>query len=290
MGTFGVLSAHAFGCENTTLYSASQASDLAVDSKGNVWFTDSLEDKVWMCPSNGENGEYGECSTMGTGWNSPHGIAVYYAVDQAATVVYVSEDEEVVKQCMYTPGMPQGGFSCSDFGDGWNSARGLAVDTEGNVFITNAYGVRFGVWKCTPSALCMLVGDSDQWPHYLPDGVAVDSQGNVYVTGGYEDPGESDYVKKCTSTGICSSFGGHRLYNSAYNNAIAVAGDDVVYICDVLSQVLIRCSIDSVCEDVGTFDCGGSNMVIDGHGSFFTANRHGLSRYCLSPSMKDIQI
>lgn len=283
VGALGVISVDASGCENRTFYHTTQALDLAVDSKGHVWFTDNSENKVWMCPSNGENVE---CSTMGMGWNGPDGIAVYTGVGHGATVIYVSEGHDIapkVKQCMYVPEMPQGDFSCSDFGNGWASPRGLAVDTEGNVFITDAHGV----FKCTPSAVCTLVGDSDQLP-YSPHHAAPDSQGNVYVTGGDKDSWISNYVKKCPSTGTCSDFSGDWIKGGGYDNPIAVARDDI-YICNLDSQILKRCSIDNVCEDVGAFNCHG-NMVIDDDSVFFTADQYGLTRYCLSSSMKDIQI
>lgn len=289
VAVLGAVSVDASECSNTTLQAAKQSGDVAVDSKGNVWFTANDEDNiVWMCP------EDGECRSMGMGWDWPSGIAV----DDSGVVpiVYVSEGDDhapKVKKCTWNDGQSDEEFSCSEFGSGWNSPRGLSLDKEGNIFITNAYGDRYGVWKCSPSADCTVVGDSDRWSHYPPDCVAADSQGNVYVTGGDEDSGDANYVKKCTSTGTCSDFGGDWPKGGGYDNAIAVGPDDNVYISDSGTNTLIRCSLDNVCENVGAFD-GGVNMVIDQNGIFFVVDGYtsegGLRRVCLSPSTKDIQV
>lgn len=294
MGTFGVVSVNAFRCENRTWeHYPIHTKDLAVDSYGRIWITDSLANQVYMCPESISGIPFSGCSIMGTGWNLPYGIAVYNAGRDDAVIVYVSEADESapkVKQCMFD-GWASGNFSCSDFGDDWASPRGLAVDAEGNVIITNVYGDRYGVWNCTPSEVCTLAGASNRWPHYPPDRVAADSQGNFYVSRGYElhDLGGSNYVKKCLPYGYCSDFGGDLVNGGGYDSAMAVAGDDTVYICDTGSQTLIRCSNDNVCENLGAFYCDG-NMVIDVRGFFYIGKQDGFRRYCLPPSMKDIQI
>jgi len=280
VGAWGAVSVGASDCVNATLRSAQQSGDVAVDSKGNVWFTANSDDNaVWMCP------EGGECLSMGTGWDWPEGIAVDDS--GAIPVVYVSEGDDhapKVKKCTWDGEE----FSCAEFGSGWNSPRGLALDKEGNVLITNAYGQRYGVWKCSPSADCTLVGDSNRWPHYPPDCVAADSQGNVYVTGGYEDSGDANYVYKCSAAGACSHFGGDWAKGGGYDNAIAVGPDDYVYISDSGTNTLIRCSPDNVCENVGAFD-GGENMVIDHNGVFYIADG-GLRRVCLPPPSEDVLV
>jgi DNA-binding beta-propeller fold protein YncE len=238
---------------------------------------------------------------MDKNFEDPDGIAVDDS--GAVPVVYVSEGSyegpPKVNKCAWHIGQSEEWFNCSDFGGSnasWTIPHGLAVDSEGNVFITYHYW-NAGVWKCSPSADCTSVGDTDLWLHYLPERVAVDSQGNVYVSGQYEQDtsyvhdNNASYVKKCTSTGTCADFGGDWPKNGGGRNPIAVGSDDTVCIIDSSTNTLIRCSPDNVCEkvDVGAFQ-GAKSMVIDRNSALYIMDDGGLHRVCLSPSMNDIQV
>merc|ERR1712070_317036 len=227
---------------------------------------------------------------MGGGWNRPNGIAVRdWNYDNTGVYITEGDDSDAkVKRCSYMIyGKEKPKFECFEFGRGWNSPRGVAVDAWEHVFVTNAYSPHYGVWKCNSHAVCTLIGDSDRWP-LTPDCLAADPQGNVYITGGYEDSGESNYVKKCTSTGVCSDFSGDWPKGGGYDNSIAVDPHNNVFICDAGTQTLIKCSTDNVCENLGAFGCDGG-MTIDKQGILYTADSHGLNMYCL-PSLIDSTI
>jgi sugar lactone lactonase YvrE len=290
MITSGAVSVGATECLNATLHPTQEPGDVAVDSYGNVWFTNNADDAedtgVWMCHKD----EGYPCHKEGAGvWEWAQGIAVQDAA------VYISgcyktqgPCEPKVKRCTSNEDMS---FSCEDFGGGWQSPRGLTVDSKGSIFIADTAGDSIGLWKCSHSSHCSLVGDSASWP--MLDTVAADSQGNIYVTGGSPpvDGIQDSYVKKCTSSGICSDFSGDWA-KSSFTNAIAVGPDDEIYISDIGTHTLMKCSPDDECETVGAFDDLVKNMAIDENGAFYVAEGgwRGTRRMCLSPSIKDIQV
>jgi streptogramin lyase len=300
MKAWGLVSVGAVECETTTLPMTNPRGDVAVDSKGNVYFTDWKRERAYMCPEN--VWMWGECKALDRHFGDPDGIAV--DASGAVPVVYVSEGIPLdtapkVHKCSWHIGQSEEWFNCSDFGGSnasWTLPHGLAVDSEGNVFITYHYDFSHGVWKCSPSAVCASVGGTDLWLHNPPERVAVDSQGNVYVSGYYEpdlpyEHKNASYVKKCTSTGACADFGGD-WPRSGGGHAIAVGSDDTVYITDSGgTDALIRCSPDNVCErvDVGAFQ-GAKSMAIDRNNALYIMDDDGLHRFCLSPSMNDIQV
>lgn len=285
VAAFGVVSVNA-QCENRTHIHALPASDLSVDLMGQVWITDTAGDQVYKCPAHDETcascPDYATCFSMGSGWNRPRAIAVSTAVHEAAPVVYVSEDSKV-KQCEESNGV----FSCRDFLH-WSEATSiaqLAVDSAGNVFLGGEFG---DVLKCTPGAQCGMFVDSYDVLYTPPSGLAADSQGNVYIASG---PGDWTSLKKCDPSGHthCSTLLTSSLDGFSGNSSIAVGKDDDVYICDSGLQTLTRCSSHEECENLGAFECDGS-IGIDENNFLFLAGADGLSRYCLSPSMKAIQI
>jgi streptogramin lyase len=291
----GAVFSGATQCSNTTLHVTQEFGDVAVDSKGNVWFTAEAvgEQGVWICP---RNERYPTCNNLDAGvWDWAQGIAVDDAGDVPFVFVsgcYKTQGpcEPKVKRCTWNESVP---FSCEDFGGGWQSPRGLAVDKKGSIFIADTAGDSVGLWKCSVvDADCSLVGDSDSWPG-LPNCVAADSQGNVYVTGGSipVDGLQDSYVKKCTSSGSCSDFSGD-WPKSAFTNAIAVGPDDEIYINDIGTHTLLQCSPDNECDRVGAFDDRVNNIAIDENGVFYAAegDNRGLRRICLSPSIKGIQV
>lgn len=288
---WGAVSVGASECVNATVQSdlgAVVVTGVAVDSKSTVWFTSTVddvygptiqnpEDKVQMCPVDGD------CVSVGSDWARPQGIVVDDS--DGVTTVYISERGKEgthpesasigagVRKCILHVGQTGAVLDCVQF-EHWTSPSGLALDHEGNVLVTQ----RFGVWKCSPSADCALLGGT-----YLGGAgsdaekdVAVDSRGNVYVTGTHESPTQGSppivFVWKCIPDLPCHEFG--PTWHQAENRealGLAVGPDDHVYIRDAVSHNFIRCSPDGFCENIA-FDGGFGKMAIDQHGIIYTVS------------------
>src|SRR5216117_694021 len=137
-------------------------------------------------------------------------------------------------------------------GSGWDEGHGIAVDADGNAYVTgmtnsidfpttpgalqttggSGYGYIAFVTKLNPTGSALVYSTSFGGSNYSGDGIAVDAAGNAYVTGlrwcncgtGYE----TAFVLKLDPTGsaaVYSTFlGTHSLYDGihSYGNGIAV--------------------------------------------------------------------
>jgi hypothetical protein len=299
----GAFPAGASECSNTTfLVALEQSGDVALDSKGNAWFTSNIDNSsVWSCPTDQSH----QCQEIGDQvWRQPQGIAVDNLGDQPT--IYIAEYSDAhgnpaVKSCKWND---DGTLACIDFGDGWSVPLDVVVDRSGSIFIADRQGKDCNVWKFSRSG----DGTFDRTlvtSTWGLDSLAVDSQGTVYVTSFYQDRWS---VSRCASTGNCSDFYyGSRVSAGSLLKAVAVGPDDSVYLSLVEScppdhecppyDHIIRCPPehewdehhpDDDCDDLGAFD-GVGKMVVDENGGIYTAGG-GLRRICLSPSMQEIQV
>jgi len=125
-------------------------------------------------------------------------------------------------------------------GDGDDVAFALAVDENGNVYVTGgSYGVGtssdYATIKYTASGVEEWVarynGTGNNWD--VPNALALDGSGNVYVTGGSYGPGTlSDYVTIKYDTGGAEEWVVRYNLGNGYDvaNSIAVDGIGNVYV------------------------------------------------------------
>jgi hypothetical protein len=197
----------------------------AVDSAGNVYVADSGNNTIRkVTPAGGVTtlaGLVGSSgSADGTGsvarFNSPLGVAV----DSAGNVYVADSGNNSIRKVTPAGGVTTlaglAGSSGSADGTGsaarFNSPRGVAVDSAGNVYVGDR--INDTIRKVTPAGvvttlagLAGCVGSADGTGSaarfYSPSGVAVDSAGNVYVADWLNDE-----IRKVTPAGVVTTLAG----------------------------------------------------------------------------------
>lgn len=102
----------------------------------------------------------------------------------------------------------------------FNEPRGLAVDKEGNIYITDYYNNRIRKVEAATGLITTVVGNGEQ-KHagdggpavnasiYNPNDIAIDDEGNLYIA----DLNNSSIRKVTKSTGIISTIAGSSLFS-----------------------------------------------------------------------------
>ena len=223
---------------------------VAVASGGNVYVTDYFNNRVEEFTSAGPYITAWGCATAATGcssgsgpgeFNVPFGVAVDSSGNVYVTDLGNNRVEKFTSAGTFITawGCATAVTGCSaGSGSGqFNTPRGIAVDSSGNVYVADAGNNR--VEKFSSGGTFIAT-----WGSYgagngnfsSPRGVAVDSAGNVYVADGNNNrvekfTGMGTYVSQlgCAS-GACSSGAGKGEFNSPYGVAVDSSGN--VYVAD----------------------------------------------------------
>ncbi len=200
-------------------------SGLAVDTAGNIYVADYLNDTIRkVTPAGLVTTLAGLAGTSGT--NDGTGSAARFtnpvgvAVDTNGNV-YVADSNNCTIRKMTPAGVVTtlaGRAGVAGSADGTNSAagfycpNGVAVDTAGNVYVADTYN--YTIRKVTPAGVVTTLaglagsgGSADGTGSAArfggPYGVAADSPGNVYVA----DSG-NDTIRKVTPAGVVTTLAG----------------------------------------------------------------------------------
>jgi hypothetical protein len=241
-------------------------------------------------------------------FNSPFGLAAdnsgnIYVADSYNHTIRKITPAGVVSTLAGTAGSPgstNGNVSVAQF----NSPRGIAVDTSGNIYVADTYNAI--IRKITPagtvSTLAGLVGQTG-WANGLgtnarfnqPWGLATDSSGNIYVA----DP-LNFIIRKITPAGLVSTIAGSPgMSGSAngvgsaarfsYPSGVAVDSAGNVYVADNNNDTIRKISPSGNVTTfagsagmVGTTDAtGGSarfdqpeDIVFDGSGNGYVVDTY----------------
>jgi sugar lactone lactonase YvrE len=120
-------------------------------------------------------GYRGVAVNIGSGFNSPQGVAV----DAAGNVYVADTQNNLVKK------IPVGGGAPVILGAGFSQPAGVAIDAAGNIYVADFGNDAVKEIPVGGGAVITLVDDAAA-NYFAPVGIAADAAGNVYVSDQYE--------------------------------------------------------------------------------------------------------
>jgi len=233
-------------------------SGVAVDAAGNVYVADyfnhrirKITDEGLVSTLAGSTGGFRDGSGTSAQFNYPSDVAL-----DAAGNVYVADlvnhrirkitpDGEVSTLAGSTGGFRDGAGRSAQF----NSPFGVAVDTEGNVYVADSFNNL--IRKITPEGLVStLAGSTEGFRDDIgtsaqfnsPYGVAVDAEGNVYVA-----DVNNHRIRKITPEGLVSTLAGSTVgfrdgsgRSAEFNSptGVVVDAESNVYVADYFNHLI----------------------------------------------------
>ena len=232
---------------------------VAVDSAGSVYVADAQNRTLRkVTPTD-------MVTTLARGFYLPSGVAVdssgnAYVADGNHTIRKVTPAGVVTTLAgAGQPGSADGTGSAAQF----NSPRGVAVDTNGTVYVADTWNDT--IRKVTPAGVVTtLAGSSGQQGSadgtgsaarfYGPSGVALDSAGNLYVADTYNNK-----LRKVTPAGVVTTLAA----GFYFPNGVAVDGLGSIYVADTFNNTVRKVTPAGVVTTLA----GGTLGSLDGTGS-----------------------
>jgi hypothetical protein len=251
-------------------------SGVAVDAAGNVYVADQDNNAIrkvapqagttnWVVTTIAGNGAVGgaDGTNAAATFSGPTGVAV----DAEGNVYVADQDNNTIRKITPVAGTTnwvvttiagsaatQGSADGTNAGASFYDPSGVAVDTNGNVYVADQYNN--SIRRITPSGtnwvVRTLAGEGPDNPGSsdgtnlaaqfdTPSGVAVDSSGNVYVADQFNDtirkiaPAGTNWVVstiggQAQDNGTNNGVGTYALFSYPFGLAADVAGD--VYVAD----------------------------------------------------------
>ena len=243
-------------------------SRVAVDAAGNVYLTDTGNDRVLKLAA----GSNEQTVLPFTGLHSPGAVAVdtdgnVYITDFVTdATIFNVPDSRVVKLAAGSNDQSVLPFT------GLGNVQGVAVDTAGNVYVTPY--TRGGDTK----VLKLAAGSNDQ--SVLPftgitsaNGVAVDSAGSVYV-----NDGPNNRVVKLAAGSTDQTV--LPLTGLEYPRALAVDTADDVYVIDGKNRQVVKFAAGSNDQTAvsSTVLNGPKDVAVDGAGNVYVVDNSGFGQ------------
>ena len=143
------------------------------------------------------------------------------------------------------------------FGTTGNSPYGIAIDSNNNIYTTNAGSNT--VTKITQQGVSSVFGTTGSGPV----SIAIDSNNNIYTANS-----TSNTVTKITQQGVSSVFGttGSRPYG------IAIDSNNNIYTSNIGSDTVTKITPEGVVSTFGTTGSLPSDIAIDSNNNIYTSN------------------
>ena len=146
---------------------------------------------------------------------------------------------------------------------------GIVIDTEGNIYTSNAVGNN--ITKITPSGVSTILGNTGQ----TPIGITIDTEGNVYAA----NYGQSN-VTKITPSGVSTILG--TTGSSPVGIVIDTLGN--VYTANQASNNVTKITPSGVSTVLGNTGASPRGIAIDADGNIYTANYASANITKITPS------
>jgi len=265
------------------------AEGLGIDGSGDFYIADSANGRVKECSAD----MFGwTCNLFATGLEWPAGVAV-----DSNGHVYVSDfyDHTIHKydssgaELGIFMGTPDAPYLTNNHH--FNAPYGVAVDSDGNLFLTEYQGYRL-IKLSADGTPQWSVGEAGVYgsddTHFGglwdgPAGVAVDGAGNAYVA-----DTDNHRVQKCTASGSCRTFAGVTGEPGSDDDHledpfdVAIDANGNVYVADQDNHRVQKCTSAGVCTTfAGVTNMSGSDnthfngpmgVAVDGDGNVYVSD------------------
>jgi sugar lactone lactonase YvrE len=203
-------------------------SGIALDSSGNVYVADTLNDRIQKFTAGGQLitiwGNFGNGDGQ---FHSPGGVAI-----DGSSSVYVAELDGCRVQKFTSTGQFITKWGSAGSGDGqFISPSGIAIDSSGNVYVTDSVNNR--IQKFTSGGQSITKWGSSgiaDGELNFPSGIAIDSSGYVYIA-----DSSNFRIQKFTSSGqFIAKWGSPGSGNGQFNmpHGLAIDNSSNVYVND----------------------------------------------------------
>jgi len=208
-----------FGTSGTGNGQFTYPHDIALDSAGNIWVTDTFNHRIQKLSSSGTY--LSQFGTSGTG-NGQFAYPNNITIDSVGNL-WVADGENHRIQKFSSSGTYLSKFGTSGTGNGQlNSPWGIAIDSAGNIFVTDRFNHRIQKFNSSGIYLSQFGGyGTGNGQFNEPLGIALDGSGNIYVA-----EYRNNRIQKFSSAGTyLSQFGGYGTGNGQLYKPVGITFD-----------------------------------------------------------------